>query len=362
MSHCVTVTAETDTGRSAIQEVMQHSYEADTSEVPAAWARARVVGDVPVSYILVDPHRAMEHPSGDLPYAFICDVATRNDRRHEGHFVALMNETLSALRNSGHALAVTHGRHQLYRQFGFSVFTHHCGIFLTAEQIERRLGVAKENAVSQYQAHHGGPFLPDHLVLTEVTAVTLDDCKRVLRQAAHLAHSLGKLRICIEHPAAPSYGSRYPMHAALRTRLSALAQACGGELRIVRANPDIGHIPDADWIKVLDVAGLLRLVTRQTLVRSSSPIMVTIETEDGTATLSVNRSGISIKDGAHETQYTLRCRSSILAQLVMSYLSFADAPRQFHEHAQPAHVVAVMNQIFHAAWRLSRNESWVYAR
>jgi hypothetical protein len=51
------LTAETRQGRLAIEEVMQHSYVADVDSVPAQWAMARVVDDVPVSFIVVDPDR-----------------------------------------------------------------------------------------------------------------------------------------------------------------------------------------------------------------------------------------------------------------------------------------------------------------
>ena len=84
------LTAETEPGRLALQEVMEHSYNADTAQVPAQWALARVVDGVPVSFILVDPNRQMSFSGGDVRYGFICDVATREDRRREGHFRAIM--------------------------------------------------------------------------------------------------------------------------------------------------------------------------------------------------------------------------------------------------------------------------------
>ena len=72
MEHDVQIiTAETERGRDAINEVMANSYHADIADVPAAWARVTLVDGVPVSFILVDPDRRMDHPSGDIPYAFM---------------------------------------------------------------------------------------------------------------------------------------------------------------------------------------------------------------------------------------------------------------------------------------------------
>ena len=48
-------TAESEQGRLAIEEVMQHSYKSDIDNVPPQWAIARVVDSVPVSFILVKP-------------------------------------------------------------------------------------------------------------------------------------------------------------------------------------------------------------------------------------------------------------------------------------------------------------------
>jgi hypothetical protein len=41
---CIIVTAETDEGRRAIEEVMAHSCQTDIEGVPPEWARALVAG------------------------------------------------------------------------------------------------------------------------------------------------------------------------------------------------------------------------------------------------------------------------------------------------------------------------------
>jgi hypothetical protein len=78
---------------------------------------------------------------------------------------------------------------------------------------------------------------------------------------ARIAREHGKRRIVFMHPAAPSYGSRYPIYVSLHTRFTALAQACGAQICVQPANPEVGSVPDADWIKVLDTARLVSQTT-----------------------------------------------------------------------------------------------------
>ena len=161
-----TLTAATPEGRQAIETVMAASYRGDVDDVPPEWALARVVDDVPVAFILVDPYRQMAFPGGDLRCAFICDVATREDRRREGHFRALMEETFTRLCANGIPFVLTHGRYPLYRRFGFDVFTHHSAIIITTEQIARTLGVeALQEAEERLTIQGGGGILEDRLLV-----------------------------------------------------------------------------------------------------------------------------------------------------------------------------------------------------
>jgi predicted N-acetyltransferase YhbS len=171
-----TLTAETEPGRRAMDEVMRHSYVADISTVPPEWARVRIVDGVPVAFIIVDPMRCMDYRGGDLPYAFICDVATREDRRMQGHFAAILADTFNALRATGVAVVILHGSCHLYRRFGFDVFTHHSGIFITPEQIEEKLGVVDpgvERDILTYEV--GQSSLPDVLVISDIQARTFTE-------------------------------------------------------------------------------------------------------------------------------------------------------------------------------------------
>jgi len=354
------LTAETERGRLAIGEVMHRSYVADIQSVPALWARALAVNDVPVSFILVDPDRWIDHPGGDLRYAFICDVATREDRRQEGHFRWIMEHTFSSLRAVGMPLVVTHGRHQLYRRFGFDVFTHHCGIFVTPEQIEKKLGALGEAShplvVEERQA-----VQDDLLLVTDVRAATLSESRAALQAAAALARKRSKARILFEHPPAPSYGSRYPIYASLENPFTALARACGAQVCVQGADPEAGAIPDADWIKVLDTATFLREVLRGLAESRQSLPMGTVcfETDAGAATIESTGAGVMVARETTSDAVRVEWPSSTLAQLVTGYQP-AEVLSVIHNTPLPAETMAFLGTLFPQKWRLSRNESWTF--
>jgi len=356
------LTAETERGRLAIKEVMGRSYTADAAEVPAQWARARVVDGVPVSFVLVDPDRCMQFPEGDVRYAFVCDVATRRERRWEGHFRAIMEHTFSALRATGVSLVLTHGRYPLYRRFGFEVFTHHCGVLVTPNQIERRLGTQVSVEARQLLVVEESEYLHDDLLMiTGVKASTVPECAVALRAAAGIARERGKARILLEHPAAPSYGSRYPIHPSPETLLTAVARACGAEVRIQGADPESGSVPDADWIKVLDAAMLLGAVldcvkeSRLSLPKGA----VCFDTDAGAVTIdslgdTVTASGEPVPGTA-----VVRWPSSALAQLVTGYQP-VEVLCTIHKTSLPAEAMSLLQALFPRRWRFSRNESWTF--
>ena len=363
MSQCVEVlTAETKQGRLAITEVMHRSYAAEIDSVPPPWARVLVVDDVPVSFILVDPDRQMEYPGGDLHYAFICDVATRKDRRGEGHFRRIMEHTFSRLRTAGMPLAITHGRHQLYRRFGFAVFTHHCGIFVTPEQIERKLRAQIPGKVNHLLVVEERQAIQDDLLLvTEVKATTLSERRAALQSAAALARKRDKVRILFEYPPASSYGSRYPLYPSLETPFTALARACGAQVCVQGADPESGSIPDADWIKVLDTAAFLReAVRRVEESRQSLPTgAICFDTDDGAATIESTGESVMVSGEIKPGAARLKWPSSALAQLVTGYQPI-EVLRVIHNTPLPAETMALLETLFPRRWRLSRNESWTF--
>ena len=357
------LTAETERGRLALNEAMEHSYTADVDSVPPQWARVRVVDDVPVSFILVDPRRRMAFPKGDLPYAFVCDVATREDRRREGHFRSIMEDTFSRLRLVGIALVVTHGRHQLYRRLGFEVFTHHCGVFARPGRIETKLGSrvtqeARDLLVIEESKH----VHEDLLLVSQVKADTTRECKAALQAAAAVARERGKERILFEHPARHSYGSRYPIYPSPETRFAALARACGAETRLQGADPESGSMPDADWIRVLDAAAFVRgaLDCSTAPVRPLALATVCLDTDAGQVTIESRGDGVRVSGKPGLDCPTVRWPSSALAQLVVGYQS-AEALDAIHDAALRPEALTLLGALFPRRWRFSRNESWTYA-
>ncbi|MBN2390832.1 MAG: GNAT family N-acetyltransferase [Anaerolineae bacterium] len=356
-----TLSAATPEGRQAIETVMAASYCADIDEVPPEWALARVVDGVPVAFILIDPHRQMAFPGGDLRYAFICDVATREDRRREGYFRALVEETFARLREAGIPLVLTHGRYPLYRRFGFDVFTHHSGIFITPEQIARTLGTEEpQEADERLVIQEGRAFLEDRLLVTEVRAETLAECRDALLAAAAIARGQEKNLILFEHPPAPSYGSAYPLYPTLETPLTALARACGAQVIIQGADPESGTIPDADWIEVLDAAGFLHAAVACLKPELSLPeATLSFETDAGNVTLESTETLVRIADTLTPNVPFIRWPSAALAQLVTGYRDAA-ALAVIHNVQIPADALALLDALFPSVWRLSRNESWTY--
>jgi predicted N-acetyltransferase YhbS len=356
-----TLTAATPEGRQAIEAVMAASYRADIDEVPPEWALARVVDGVPVAFILVDPHRQMAFPGGDLRYAFICDVATREDRRREGHFRALMEEAFARLRADGIPLVLMHGRYPLYRRFGFDVFTHHSGIFIIPEQIARVLGVEEpQEGEERLVIQEGRGFLEDRLLVTNVRTETLSDCRSALLAAAAIARGRGKSLILFEHPPAPSYGSTYPLCATLETPLTALARTCGAQVIVQGADPESGTIPDADWIKVLDAAGFMR--TAVACLKPELPLPEAIlgfETDAGNVTLESTGTAVRVINMLASNAPVIGWPSAALAQLVTGYRS-ADMLAVIHNTVIPESSLTLLRVLFPPGWRLSRNESWTY--
>jgi GNAT superfamily N-acetyltransferase len=351
--------AGTERGRVALAEVMARSYVAEIESVPADWARAMLVDGEPVSFIVVDPDRAMDQPGGDIPYAFIRDVATRKDRRREGHFRVLLEHTFSSLRVDGIPIVITHGRHQLYRPFGFDVFTYHSGIFITPEQVERAIGPADRGLNEQLLEVADLAYVREDLLLvTDVKATTLWESKAALQTAASLARERGKKRILFEHPSAPSYGSRYPIHAALETPFTTLARTCGAQVCVQGADPESGSIPDADWVKVLDPAVLLR----EALRGSDGPfpeMTACFNTNAGAVTIESRSEGLTVHRGLKADGIHIVWPSSALAQLVTGYRS-AEVLDLIHGTSLPGEARAFLNGLFPTRWRFSRSESWTF--
>lgn len=357
------LTAESERGRRAIETVMSRSYAADLDAVPPKWAWARVVDGVPVSFIVIDPDRTMAFPDGDVRYAFIRDTATRSDRRREGHFRAIVTAACEALAAAGVPLVITHGRAPLYRPLGFDVFTHHSGVFTTPELIERRLGAEMPPGAEERLSVDAAPYVkPDLLLVTEAAVESLSQARAVLQAAAHLARQRGRPRILFEHPSAPSYGSRYPIHPSLETPLTALARACGASVRLQGADPEGRSIPDADWIRVLDGPAFLRAVVPHLGIEDPLPDgAVGVLTEAGDATIRAQGGELEIHDGAGAGVSEVRWPAAALAQLVTGYQP-AEVLCALRDTSLPRPAFDLLSALFPRRWRFSRNEDWTYSQ
>ena len=354
------LTAETERGRQAIREVMQRSYIADLDAVPPAWAVARLVDGAPVSFILVDPGQEIDLGNG-VRYAFVNDVATREDRRMEGHFRALMAHTYDRVRRAGIPLLLLHGRYPLYRRLGFDVFTYHSGIFITPEQVERTLGTGSSQGGRELLVvENHRAFQEDLLVVTEIRAQSWSESKAALLAAAEIAREQAKTRILFEHPPAPC-GSRYQAHDSPETTFTALARTCGAEVRLQGADPESGTIPDADWIKVLDAAGLVKSALQGP--PEGKPDLpdgsAAFETDAGTVTI-ISRAGlVTAQEGLQPNAPLIHWPSSALTQLVTGYRS-AEMLGVLHGTEMPPQTLALLQALFPPRWRFSRNESWTF--
>ena len=319
---------------------------------------------MPVSFVLVDTNRAIEYPGGDVRYAFICDIATRPDRRREGHFRALMEHTLASLRRAGFPFVVTHGRDVLYRQFGFDVFTHHSGISITPEQVERTLGAGDPEEAGRCLTVEDRPGIVDDLLLvTGVREEGLANCRAALQAAAVMARERHKARILLEYPPAPSYGSRYPLYDSPEGALTALARTCGARVCVQGADPESGSIRDADWIKVLDAPSFVRCVVHGSNVPGLSlpEGAVCLNTDAGEVTIESLGDRVVVSDGMRPGARSVEWPSSALAQLLTGYRS-AQMLGEIHRTPLAAGSLALLGGLFPPGWRFSRNESWTFKR
>jgi hypothetical protein len=352
------VTAETDEGRRAIAEVMRASYQAEIDDVPPEWARALVVDGVPVSFILVDPNEALLLPGGKLRSAFISDVATRGDRRGEGHFRAILELTFADLRAAGISVVTTHGEADLYRRFGFGVYTHHLAWFLTPELVARQLGVGVCDGWERLADLNEHPHLRrDLLLFTGAWADTLAEAAALLRTAAALAEERGKPEIAIM-PGTPSLESRHCPF--VDSPLTEMVLACGGKLVLQGADPEGRPIAHADWIKALDVQEFLRQTVDLGCAKPTGlpRAAVQFETEAGSVTLRSSGHGPEVL-GSVSGAVTLGWPACAVVELALGQKP-AGVLAEIHRTPLPEDVAQLLDALFPKQWRLSVNESWIF--
>jgi len=353
------LSAESERGRRAIEEVMAHSYEEDIDRVPPEWALARIVDEVPVSFALVDPNEPLMFPNGAIRRGFLRDIATREDRRYEGHFRATMQEVFDRLRLAHITVVSTHGAHELYRRFGFDIFTHHHGIFITPGQIARHLGVSSSQEGERFlEIEEGPPRRPDLLLVTNVTAVTAAEARCALLGAAAMAERRGRRWILFEYPPA---GRVSVGHVSLDSPFRSLALACGAQVRLEGGVPEGRPIPDGDWIKVLDAVGFVEEAVRllAPMAPSLPSVNIAISCDAGDLTITSSTVGVTVRAGRSEGARVLEWPSVMLAQLFAGYQS-AQVLACLHGVALPPEAAAFFAALIPRQWRLTRNESWTY--
>ena len=351
------LTAESEQGRSAIEEVMQHSYKSDIDDVPPQWATARVADGVPVSFILVKPDGKIEFPRGEIRYAFVDDVATREERRLEGHFRGIMEYMFSKVRSTGITLMQLHGEQKLYRRLGFDVCTHHYGIFATPELIERKLGTQVSEGARELLGISDSEFIQKDLLMVDyVKAETLPECKSALQAAAAIARERGKARILLWGPDPLIFGSAYPAESCL----TVMARACGAQICIRGGEPEDPE-DHADWIRVLDTALLVKEALK-CLPEPEYPLPkagICFDTDAGAVTIESSGSSVLASDGAKPGVVTVNWPSSAIAQLVTGYHT-ASVLSAIHDTPLSPETMALLEALFPQQWRFSANENWFF--
>jgi len=352
------ITAETEPGVRALQEVMRRSYETEIDSVPPRWARTLLVDGEPTSFILVDPERNLEFLDGSIPYAFINDIATRGDKRGQGWFNHLLNTTCEDLRTEGLAVVICHGSTSLYRKQGFCEFTYNCGLWIDVDRVLKHcdpLGSIESTDISVLKPD----ITPKHMLVVENMNQSADH-RAILLQAADHARESGKASILFEYPEAPSYGSSYPVYEELITTFSKYVLRMGGRLEIRSSLPDGEKIDHTDWMKIIDPALLMRQVMNIhsiSVLSSFYPIVLEVDSVE------IDPLKISAGDECENSSLSSRERISMSHELFAKlFTGFETVGSLVHTHRIniSESSKSTLTELFPQGWRLSRNENWVF--
>jgi GNAT superfamily N-acetyltransferase len=362
-----TLTAESDGGRAAVAEIMAlGGGEADLGGAPPEWVRVLAVDGTPVSFLAVDPNCRMEYPRGDVPYALLRAGATREDRRGQGHFRTLLEDTLAALRQAGIPWIVGRLPYGLGQLLGFAAFTNYSSFLLRPEEIEQTLAGGRPDGMEGRLTYAEFPDIQEDLLLvTDVDAQTEFECVQALREAAWIARSRGKARIVFEHPPAALPGSRYPIHDCRQTTLTMAAMTCFARVRITGADADeekeeVDHAVAADMIRIVDLAEAVRLVTAASGVPSGHCPRGVVALDDaaGQATITVGPGSVEATPGLQAGAPVVPFSAAIMAQILTGYRSAKTLAYQAPSPiAGPA--IEMLDCLFPRFWRFSRNEKWL---
>ena len=361
------LTAETDRGRQAIQEVIAYSRPAGLGDAPAEWIRALVVEGRPVAFVAIDPGRAIAFPRRDVRYAFLRDGATREGARGRGHFRALLDDAVRELREAGIAWLFGRMTYGLGQRLGFAVFTNYSSIVLRPEEIEQTLGGGRPEGemTPLLTVEESAEFQEDLLLVTEVGARTEFECVQALREAAWIARSRGKMRILFEHPPAAQPGSRFPIHDRRQTTLTQMTMSCGARIRVLESDSDEDK-EEADPLVPADMVRLVSLPIALAQVLEAGGVLdercpraaVGLSTDAGEATLTVGESRGEVSEGLAPGALPAPFTAASLAQILTGYRSAKTIV--YHDQRPIAPQSAeILDRVFPRYWRFSRNERWV---
>jgi len=365
------LTAQTEQGWAAVEQVMAHSYEADLSAIPPEWIRVLVDEDVPISFVAIDPNRQIEYPKGSVRYAFLSAGSTREDLRGQGYFRQLLEDTFDELRAAGIPWIIARLPYAVGLRFGFQVFTHNSAFVLRPEEIEQTFGGGRPEDTEGMLTIDESPGIQENLlVVTRERSLSEAESVAALREAAWIARSRGKSRILFEHPPAPGPGSHYPIYPARHTPLMVTAMAGGARVRIAGSEPEEDEedasegattVFKADMVKLLD----LRAVFEQVLAAlgtagSSCPGgSVSFDTEAGQATITVGADGWHVAEGIGPHALRVPFPADAVAQMITGHRS-ASTLAYMYQKEIPREAAGILDTLFPRFWRFSRNESWIY--
>lgn len=361
-------TAQTEDGRTAVEEVMKQSQRIDISALPAEWVRVLVEDGVPVSFVAINPDRAIAFPKGTVRYAFICGGGTRFGRRGTGYFRRLLEATFDDLGNAGIPWIFGHAPYGLGRSLGFHVFSNHSHFILRPEEIEQTLGGGRPEGVEGMLSFDSSPeFADDLLLVTDVRAESENDRIQALREAAWTARSSGKLRIMFEQPPVAAPGSTYPIHEKSQTALLVAAMACGARVRTVgsehaeegdRAEIE-GAIPE-DMVKLLDLAPVVeQVLSVLDIDLSTCPHgSVAFDTEAGQATLAIDSGGWRVQEGMTPDALPVALPAEAVAQILIGYRS-AETQAYYYQVEVAAEALQLLDHAFPRLWRFTRDQQRV---
>jgi hypothetical protein len=151
------------------------------------------------------------------------------------------------------------------------------------------------------------------------------------------------------------------MHPQIETPLICLARSLGGRIVVQGSNPEEGSIPDADWIKILDLGKLFQQILN-CRVRNLPTIpegAIWFDTDGEGLGIVSNGQEIQICSEFMERAEIVHWPLNAISQLVSGYRS-GEVLATIYGTRLSNSSLQLLKEIFPPTWRFSRNESWTY--